>query len=313
MFGTNPVELGLDGLENDLLDRLRADARYRRMFAEAFPDETDPFSVASVTHGIASFVRTLISGNAPYDRYVQGLDDHALSDSAQRGARLFFTEKLDCFHCHGGFDFAVSVTFVGKTIDETSFQNNGLYNIGGTGAYPPNATGLFAFTNSPTDMGAFKAPTLRNIELTAPYMHDGSIATLDELLDHYAAGGRTIADGPDAGDGSKSPFKSGFVHGFTLTDQEREDALNFLKSFTDHDFVTNPRFSNPFAGHFCPGDCNLDAEVTVDELVTSVNVALDSGTLAQCVSADPDGDGAVTVDELIQGVTAALQNCPGSE
>lgn len=309
MFGDNPVELGLGGLENELLDRLRADARYRRMFAEAYPDDGDPFSVVAVTHGIASFVRTLISGNAPYDRYVQGLDDHALSASAQRGGRLFFTERFDCFHCHNGFDLAVSVTFVGKTIDETSFQNNGLYNIGGTGAYPPSNTGLFAITNVPTDMGAFKAPTLRNIELTAPYMHDGSIATLDDVLDHYAAGGRTISDGPYAGDGSKSPFKSEFVHGFTATAQEREDVLNFLKSFTDDDFVTNPRFSDPFTGQFCAGDCNFDGNVTIDELVASVNVALGSGTLAQCVVADANSDGDVTVDELVSGVTAALQGC----
>ena len=126
-------------------------------------------------------------------------------------------------------------------------------------------------------MGSFKAPTLRNIELTAPYMHDGSIATLDGvLIDHYGRGGRLITDGPYAGDGSTNPFKSGFIRGFTLTDQEKQDVLNFLKSLTDTDFITNPHFSDPFTGKFCTGDCNLDRSVTVDELITAVNVALES-------------------------------------
>jgi len=309
MFGDQPVELGLGGMENELVDRFQSDARYRRLFAEAFPDESDSISVETITHALASFVRTLISGSAPYDRYVQGLDDNALSPSAQRGGRLFFTERFDCFHCHNGFDFAVSVTFEGKTIDETSFQNNGLYNIGGTGAYPPNNTGLFAITNVPTDMGSFKAPTLRNIELTAPYMHDGSVATLDDLLDHYAAGGRTITDGPYAGDGSKNPFKNAFVHGFTATADEREDFLNFLKSLTDHDFVTNPKFSNPFTGQFCTGDCDLNGLVSVDELVTSVDVALGGAPLAACTVTDANADGAVTVDELVTTVNHALNGC----
>ncbi|HVN86112.1 MAG TPA: di-heme enzyme [Candidatus Binatia bacterium] len=312
MFGDNPVELGLGGMETELVDRFQSSARYRRMFAEAFPDESETISVKTITYALASFVRTLISGGAPYDRFVQGLDDTALSESAQRGARLLFTERFDCFHCHNGFDFAISVTFAGKPIDETSFQNNGLYNIGGTGAYPPNNTGVYAISHVPTDMGAFKAPTLRNIELTAPYMHDGSVATLDDVLDHYAAGGRTITDGPYAGDGSKNPFKNGFVHGFSATAAEREDFINFLKSLTDHDFVTSPQFSNPFTGQFCGGDCDLSGSVSVNELVTSVNVALGTATLAECVTADADGDGLVTVDELVAVVNHALGGCPAT-
>src|SRR5262249_29722690 len=107
---------------------------------------------------------------------------------------------------------------------------------------------------------------------------------------------------------SKSPLKSGFVRGFTLTDMEREDVLNFLKSFTDMDFVTNPHFSSPF-GAFCAGDCDLNKTVTVDELIATVNVALGGATLASCVVADPNGDGTVTVDEILQTVSAALNGC----
>jgi cytochrome c peroxidase len=309
MFGEFPVELGLAGMETELLERLRADGRYQRLFADAFPAFDDPFTLGNLVQGLTSFVRSLISGNSPYDRFVQGLDDNALSPSAIRGGRLFFTERLECFHCHGGFNFADSVDHQNKPIPEVFFHNNALYDLDGHGAYPPDNTGIFAITAVPEDMGSFKAPTLRNIELTAPYMHDGSIATLDEVLDHYAAGGRRITEGPYAGDGSTNPFKSGFIRGFTLSAPEREDVLNFLKGLTDMDFVTNPRTSDPFAADVCAGDCNLDGMVTVNEVVTAVNVGLDTATLATCVEADTNADGAVTVDELIDTVNEALDGC----
>ena len=310
MFNETPVELGLTGHEDELFARLRDDARYRRMFAEAFPGQTDPVSLTSIVQSITSFVRTLISGNSPYDRFTNGLDDFALSKSAQNGVRLFFQERMDCFHCHGGFDFSASVTFQGKVFDEIQFDNNGLYNIGGTGAYPANNTGLFAFTQVPSDMGRFRAPTLRNIALTAPYMHDGTMLTLQGVIDHYAAGGRTITDGPYAGDGSQSPYKSAFVHGFSLTAQENQDALNALESLTDEEFINNPKLSDPFVPVRCPGDCNYDRSVTIDELLEGIGVALETTSLATCIDADTNGDGMVTVDELVATAQAALHGCP---
>jgi cytochrome c peroxidase len=245
MFGEAPVELGLAGKEDELIARLRAEPIYQDLFPRAFPSEKDPFSIDSITKALATFQRTLISGRSPYDRWVNG-DTSALSASAKRGHDLFFSERLECFHCHGGFLFADAVTHEMKTITEVMFHNTGLYNIDGRGAYPPDNTGVFAVTGNPGDMGRFKAPTLRNVAVTAPYMHDGSIATLEGVLDHYAAGGRTIANGPYAGDGSKSPLKSEFVSGFTLTPQEKADVVEFLKSLTDDAFLHDPRFSDPW-------------------------------------------------------------------
>ena len=95
-------------------------------------------------------------------------------------------------------------------------------------------------------MGRFKAPSLRNVAITAPYMHDGSIATLDGVLDHYAAGGRTIKDGPHAGVGRDNPLKSSFVPGFEMTPEERADLIAFLRSFTDETFLKNPKYSDPW-------------------------------------------------------------------
>jgi cytochrome c peroxidase len=251
MFNETPIELGLTGIEGEVLNQLRADPRYQQLFRAAFPADADPFTLTSITKAIASFQRTLISGRAPYDRYRNG-DQSAVSESVKRGEALFFSERLECFHCHAGFTFTSAVDFVGLFSREIGYHNTGLYNIGGTGAYPPDNTGLFEFSGKPEDMGKFKAPTLRNIELTAPYMHDGSIQTLDEALDHYAAGGRTIHAGPYAGVGSENPYKSGFVRGFELTPEERADVLNFLNSLTDRDFVQDPRFSDPWKNQMTP-------------------------------------------------------------
>ena len=205
----------------------------------------DDARTSAIAKALATFQRTIISGNAPYDRYLAG-DRAAIPESAVRGESLFFSERLECHHCHSSFNLSGSVQYVGKEFRDQEFFNNGLYNIGGTGAYPDDNRGIFTFTLKPEDMGRFKAPTLRNIAVTAPYMHDGSIATLEGVIDHYAAGGRTIESGPFAGNGSQSPFKSGFVPGFTLTPGEREDILAFLRSLTDEAFLQDPRFANPW-------------------------------------------------------------------
>ncbi len=245
MFGEDPVELGLAGKEAEVLARVSADARYRRMFASAFPGEATPVSLVNLTRAIASFERVLISGRSPYDRAQHG-ERSAMSAAALRGEQLFFSERLECFHCHGGYAFTGTVNDMGKAFPEVEFHNTGLYNIGGKGGFPRDNPGLKEFTGRKEDEGKFKAPTLRNIALTAPYMHDGSIATLDGVIDHYAAGGRTITTGPNAGDGSRNPNKSEFINGFELTAGERQDLLAFLHSLTDSAFVTDPRFANPW-------------------------------------------------------------------
>ena len=106
--------------------------------------------------------------------------------------------------------------------------------------------GLEAFTGDERDNGKMKPPTLRNIEVTGPYMHDGSMETLDEVLDHYRRAGRLVVDGPYAGDGRENPNKSEFVTGFPLSNVVRAQVIEFLHSLTDQEFLTDPRFSNPF-------------------------------------------------------------------
>jgi len=309
LFGTDPVELGMGGREAELVERLRDDRHYPQLFRAAFPDDAEPISPLNVVRAIATFVRTLVTGSAPYDLFVNGIDRSAMSASAIRGGRLFFSERLECFHCHGGFNFTESVTHSGKPIDEIAFLNNALYNVDGRGAYPAADQGLAAITGRPADMGRFKPVTLRNVAVSAPYMHDGSIATLAEVIDHYAAGGRTITDGPNAGVGSASPIKSEFMTGFRITAEEKADLVAFLESLTDEAFLTNPQLSDPFADDACRGDCDGDGSVTVDDLIYAVNVALGSAPLTACMSLDGNADGMVDVAELVTAVTVTLAGC----
>lgn len=246
MFRDDPVELGLAGHEDELLARLRQDPRYGELLRAAFPEDRDPFTVTHLIKAIASFERTLVSGGSAYDRLVYGGEMSALSASARRGMRLFYSERLACAGCHSGFNFSGPVQFEGAASVKPEFHNTGLYNIDGRGGYPPQSRGLIEFTGRRRDMGRFRAPTLRNIERTAPYMHDGSLDSLHEVIEHYAAGGRTIHAAAHAGNGSENPHKSEHVRGFAISRQEKEDLVNFLESLTDHSFVSDPRFGDPF-------------------------------------------------------------------
>lgn len=229
LFGERPVELGMpkDGVL--LLARLGADGAYRRMFADAFEGET-PITVANVTRALASFERTLVSSSSPYDRYRSGRDEAALSAEAKRGLRLFSSQRLNCARCHRGFTLSGASEFEGRRQHRPDYFDIGLgVRIGSAPMPGMEDSGLYERTGNPDDAGKFKAPTLRNIAVTAPYMHDGRIATLSDVLDHYAAGSR-----PNA-----------FLRGFVLTPAERRDVLAFLDSLTDQAFLHDPAFADP--------------------------------------------------------------------
>jgi cytochrome c peroxidase len=241
LFGEHPIEMGMVGKEKEIVAMLQSDPKYSRLFKSAFNGEV---SIKNLARAIAGFERTLVSFNSPYDQYRYGGNDRAISDSAKRGEALFESERLECFHCHSGINFSDSVKHSRLAFSEIAFHNTGLYNLDGRGAYPSNNTGVQEITLKASDMGRFKAPTLRNIALTAPYMHDGSIASLEKVIEHYESGGRTIRSGAFAGQGSKNPFKSSFVKGFKLSNSEKQDLLAFLRSLTDESFIQNPAFSN---------------------------------------------------------------------
>lgn len=245
MFGRHPIEMGMDGRQDELVANLAGDPVYRDLFAKSFPDDAGRITLTSITSAIGAFERTLVSARSPYDDYRFGGRADAISESAKRGEALFMGARLKCSACHGGPRFNGDVDESGAPV--TNFQNNGLYNVDGRGGYPDGNIGMASLSARQEDMGRFKVPSLRNIEVTAPYMHDGSLPTLSAVLDHYAAGGRTIPPGERyAGDGRESPQKSKLITGFELSAEERADVIAFLMSLTDETFLTDPKFSDPW-------------------------------------------------------------------
>jgi cytochrome c peroxidase len=208
MLNRDPVELGLSGLEDEAVARLAADPSYAAAFGAAFPGE--PLDLTTVRKAIASFERTLLSGNSAYDRWIWRDDRTALSAAARRGMALFFSDRLACKDCHGGFTFSGPVAFDldGVPPDRPAFLNTG-------------------------SGGSFKAPTLRNVAVTPPYMHDGRFATLEQVIDYYASGG------------GSSPGKSPRIRGFAISESEGRDLVAFLESLTDEAFLSDPRFAEP--------------------------------------------------------------------
>jgi len=183
-----------------IAERMKKDSDYLRLSHQAYDKVPSPFVI---TRAIASYERTLIQGNSRYDQFING-DSSALNERELQGLTLFF-DQLECDRCHGGFLFTTK-----------AFENNGLYN------YPyPKDSGRMRLTHLEKDRDKFKVPTLRNIEITAPYMHDGSIKTLKEIVMHYENGGED------------HPNKSKFIMPFELTNQKRENLVLFLKALTD--------------------------------------------------------------------------------
>ena len=244
----NPVELGVtDGQRDEVLGRFDADPAYQAAFEAAFPDSPSGATIDKIILALATFCRSLVSADSPFDRYSAG-DRTALSEAQRRGLALFNGERFECFHCHSGTNLTVSYRDIRTSPGAARypFFNNGLYNVDGEGSYPAYDQGLYDLTLDPADRGRFRPSSLRNVALTAPYMHDGSIATLREVVEHYAAGGRVLEASDYSGDGRTSPLKSGLVRGFEASDEEIDDVVAFLESLTDRSFIENPSFADPF-------------------------------------------------------------------
>ena len=235
LFGTHPVEMGLELTSTKLLDELSGDTRYAAAFRVSFPGQTQPVTMGNTIKAIAAFERTLISGRSAFDRYIYDDDRSALSPEATRGMALFYSERVGCGQCHFGFNFSGAVVHQRRPEAAPVFANNGLYNVDGQGSYPLSDRGLIEETSRAADMGRFRIPTLRNIALTAPYMHDGSLATLQDVLKHYMEGGRQAPQGP----GAANPFKDKAMKAVTLTESEQQDLLAFLNNLTDTEFVNS--------------------------------------------------------------------------
>lgn len=245
LLGDDPIEMGMGGREAQLLALLADDPVYAELFAAAFPDEPEPVTLDNLARSIAAFERTIISVDAPLDRYLRG-DDDAISPAAKRGWELFRSPEVGCSRCHGGQDFASPTDAEGNVIAEAGYYNIGLYNLDGNGSYPESAQGLIAKTGVISDMGRFRTPTLRNLAYTGPYMHDGSVISLVDLIDILAAGGRNVQSGPFAGDGRANPYKDDAIQPLELSVEQRADLLEMLLALGDEAFITDARLASPF-------------------------------------------------------------------
>lgn len=223
-----PVEDHLEMNEAwpNVIEKLRKHPTYPALFREAFGIEYgDEINRKLAAKAIAQFERTLISGNSKYDQATR--NEIFLEDDEVNGQQLFFFELAQqadhpgCSHCHGG-----------PLLTDNRYVNNGLDSVANLNDFTDKGRGIV--TGNFGDNGKFRVPSLRNIELTAPYMHDGRFETLEEVLEHYASGGHR-AENLDAN-----------IQAFTLTDRQKQELIAFLKTFTDQSFIDNPDFQSPF-------------------------------------------------------------------
>lgn len=233
----NPIEHGLK-TQQQIVDIVSLDPQYRQQFSHVFKATDSVITATQIAQAIASFERTLIAGNSAFDRYLFGRDWQALSASEARGMRLF-RRKGNCGNCHEisakdalfmdnrfynlGVSFAkvnsqigefVQTLRAGEDADEFSFTDAQQAELG-----------RFNVTHTIADIGKFKTPTLRNVALTAPYMHDGSIATLAEVVEYYDKGGE------------KNPYLDSAIFPLKLSDQEKKDLVAFLQALTSEQYL----------------------------------------------------------------------------
>lgn len=200
----------------EIVERIELSEFYSEMFCQAF-GSTDIDSL-KILNAIAQFQRTIISTNSKFDKWLRG--ELAFTDEEIDGFNIFSTERGDCFHCHP----------IGLFTDNL-FHNNGLDET-------YTDLGRYEVTSNPLDQASFKSPTLRNIEFSSPYMHDGRFATLDEVIDFYDFGGY---DSPNV-----DPLMKYVGQGLLLSQQEKDNLKAFLLTLSDDEFINNPDFSNPF-------------------------------------------------------------------
>ncbi|MFT5645790.1 MAG: cytochrome c peroxidase [Aureispira sp.] len=192
--------------------RVSNDSLYKAMSLAAYERTPDPYVI---TRSIAAFERTLVSAHSPYDLYIYNKQKNALSPSAKRGLKLFMSDQTNCSSCHTPPHFS-----------DFSFKNNGLYTH-----YADS--GRIRLTYQEKDRALFKVPSLRNVGISGPYMHDGSIHNLEQIIQHYNKGGQA------------HKHKSPLIRPLHLSLKEQKDLLAFLKSLTDQQLLKNPSFSNP--------------------------------------------------------------------
>lgn len=248
----NPIEMGLPEDYAPMLKIVRSDPEYQALFTQAFGKQGDAVGLTEISKAMASFERTIVAGNSPFDRWYFGGDKTAMSDAAQRGYKVFIGQGR-CVSCH-----VISQNDALFSDNRFHNLNVGFQRIGSdTRRYAfafsdakrrgvkvddavladakASELGRFAVDDQWTDLGAFKTPTLRNVEVTGPYMHDGSLAKLEDVVEFYNKGGK-VEDVDPVND-----YQSGGIRPLNLEEPQKADLVAFLKALTSPQYVPQQR------------------------------------------------------------------------
>lgn len=235
LYNTHPIELGLDKHITQLQNEFAKDSLYKILFKKSFPNADSLFTLKQIEIAITEYEKTLVSQQSQFDMQI-------LTINAYNGLNLFTNKQLNCVICHPPPYFTLATQ---TSNSDSVYANIGLYNVASKNQYPKNDEGLSTSTHLLKDNGRFKIPSLRNVMLTAPYMHDGSIATIEEVIDVYARGGRNVELGNNRGDGKLNKNKHPLIKGFKISAKEKRDLIEFLTSLTDSSIFYKQSFQNP--------------------------------------------------------------------
>jgi cytochrome c peroxidase len=227
LFNTSVIEMGVTGHENTVLDRINSDAFYKT-FREQLAAKQLKLDFNNLVKALEAYCLSLKSYNSKYDKFLR--KETRLTASEERGRKLFFSKTLKCSSCHSGLNLNFETNSY-----KNHFRNNGFMQnlISHSDKEKKEDLGLFGETSSPSDVGKFRVPSLRNVMKTAPYMHDGSIANIEEVIEIYSKGGINKAN--------IDPL----ISGFPISNKQKKDLIAFLNTLTDLSYLNNPHFLAP--------------------------------------------------------------------
>lgn len=239
MYSLHPLEMGIYGNIPKIIKRLKENKNYRSLFHKVYGDSTDTFTITNIQNAIAAYESTLVSFGSPFDRFQQDSMIYPMNSSEKRGWQLFQSDSLACITCHTPPYFSVAYS-----TQENIYFNIGLYDYE-LNQNPSHDNGLYDHTCDERDKGKFRVPSLRNVEFTAPYMHDGSVNTLAEVIDIYTKGGRNTLYDNYYNNGIQSKNKDPRIRPHQLSATDKQDLINFLYMLSDSSIFANNNFINP--------------------------------------------------------------------
>jgi cytochrome c peroxidase len=231
LFASGHIEMGMDAKNENQAASILSNPIYAPFL------QKNPSNWQTIIEALAAFQSTIVSRNSTWDAFLHSKDSSLLSNDQLAGAALFFSKKTNCSNCHGGKDLNTPIPSISR------FVNTGIYSLSSN---QKQDAGLFISTKNQKDIGKFRIPSLRNIAQTAPYYHDGSGASLGDVINNYATGGRFLPHGAFKGNGKLNKLKSPGIKGFHISATQKRQLLLFLETLTDTTILQAPFSQDPF-------------------------------------------------------------------